>query len=101
MGGREKKKVFHLATWDRITCPNDKGGWGLLDLGHFGNSLLLKSMWRGLHSGGTWQDIINQKHLGGASLEDLYVSGWISGNGSLAIWKGFGKLAYQVAKLFL
>ena len=63
-----------------------------MDLGHFSNSLLLKSMWRSLHSGGTWQDVINHKYLGGASLEDLFVLGWKFRRDSSAIWKGFGKL---------
>jgi len=36
--GKLKDKL-HLAQWSHITKPVEEGGWGILDLGLFNNSL--------------------------------------------------------------
>ena len=90
-GGRDKRSI-HLAKWEVLTLPKDRGGWGILDMEIFGNSLIIKSLWRCLHGKGKWHDIIKHKYLGRVSVEDMGISGWIICRCRLNIWKGFGNM---------
>lgn len=89
-GGREKRTI-HLAKWDCLTFPIKCGVWGILDMEVFGQSLITKCLWQCLQGKGKWHDIINQKYLEGASVEELVITGWKECRCSYYIWKGFGK----------
>lgn len=75
-GGRSDKKVIHLAKWDDLSLPIDRGGWGILDVEIFGHSLITKTLWQGLHGNGKWHEIIRHKYLGDVIVADLAMSGW-------------------------
>ena len=52
------KYSFHLEKWELITRPKDFGGWGVRDLVTFGQALMMKSLWRCLHTPGVWKEIV-------------------------------------------
>lgn len=52
-GGSHGHKKYHLEKLSNITLPKVTGGWQVLDLRHFGRSLLIKSLWRGIFGSGS------------------------------------------------
>lgn len=95
-GGGRDKRAIHLVKWDCLTIPIESGGWGILDMEVFGNSLIIKSLWRCLQGKGKWHEIINQKYLAGVSVEEMVISGWKVCRCRSFIWNGFGKLWYII-----
>ena len=87
-GGRGKGK-YHLTELEHITDPKNWGGWGLLDIDSFGKALIMKSIWRCLHTPGVWRDLIRYKYLRSQTLETIYLVGCENDGRGSYIWSGF------------
>lgn len=90
--GRREDRKYHLVSWDLITCPKYWGGWGILDVDLFGKVLLIKSLWRCMHTPGIWHDIITFKYLGQKNMEGLFSVGWEKVRRGSHIWNKFMKV---------
>lgn len=56
--GSHSAKKYHLTKLSNITLPKDMGGWGIMDLRHFGGALLIKISLEGL----IWSRYMEQDH---------------------------------------
>ena len=61
--GNRKKYGFHLVNWGRLGTPKWVGGWVLKNIYNFAQSLVAKSLWRGLTTSRVWNNIICSKYL--------------------------------------
>jgi len=62
--GSHTSKKIHLARWELLSMPKNKGGWGLKNLSLFSQALRLKSLWRGLTANTFWCQVLADKYLG-------------------------------------
>ena len=47
---QKDKEGIHLVRWDILARLKDDGGLGIKNIYHFGESLAVKSLWRGIFS---------------------------------------------------
>lgn len=66
--GKHIKENIHMASWESLSLPKLKGGWGLRNLVLFGKALYLKILWHGLFGVGLQRDVVHAKYLINRSL---------------------------------
>jgi len=92
--GKNSLEKLHLARWEILAMPKNKGGWGIKNLSLFSQALRLKSLWRGLTANTFWGQVLIDKYLGKqySVMEWLRMEHFQSTNTSI-IWWGFTEVA--------
>jgi hypothetical protein len=66
--GDNHKKKYRLTKWNIVCQPKDQGGLGITNLAVKNICLPSKWLYRLLNEDGVWQQIFQNKYLGGKSL---------------------------------
>jgi len=94
--GGHKNKKMHLASWEILSKPKKKGGWGLKNLSIFSQALRMKSLWRSLNANTFWSQVIRDKYLGQCSVMEWFRKEQRASSHSSIIWRGFVEVSNWV-----
>lgn len=80
-------KSFHQVPWDKISLPNNLGGWEIKHHLHFYTTLAAKGIWRLITTIGLWTIVIHQKYISPLTIHDWIRSEHRKTKHSSITWK--------------